>query len=76
MELLRAMGGEPLHVAFTSTGTSVALTIVSSGAAPIAGWGETFEEAMSNAYGVPEAVAKPAPPSRFQVVAGTDRHLP
>lgn len=73
VELLRAMGSEPLHLAFTSTGSGVALTIVAADAGHVAGWGEPFEDAFANAYAVPAPGPRPSPPSRFKVVAGTDR---
>lgn len=73
VELFRAMGAEPLHVSFTSTGKGVAFSIVTEGVSPVAGWGPTVEEAMGNAYGVPEPQPQPVASSRFQVVAGTDR---
>ena len=74
VELLRAMGAEPLHVSFTCTGSGVAFSIVTTEAHAAAGWGATVEEAMSNAYTVPlPAPSPPPPPSRFRVVAGRDR---
>ncbi|RYC28864.1 hypothetical protein D3273_27030 [Lichenibacterium minor] len=73
VELLRTMGSEPLHLAFTSTGNGVAFSLVVPDTAPVAGWGPTVEEAMSNTYGVPDPEPPPAPSLRLQVVAGTDR---
>ena len=73
VELLRAMGDEPLHVSFTSTGWGVSFSLLSTETGPVAGWGATVEDALSNAYAVPEPGPPPAPPSRFKVVAGTDR---
>ncbi len=73
VELLRAMGREPLHLAFTCTGSGVSFSLVSEETGPVAGWGSTVEDALSNAYAVPEPEPQPVPPSRFRVVAGTDR---
>ncbi len=76
VELLRAMGSESLHLAFTCTGSGVTFTLMSEETGPVAGWGPTIEDALSNAYAVPKAEPLPAPPSRFRVVAGTDRRGP
>ena len=66
------MGSDPLHLGFTCTGSGVSFTLVTPTEAPVAGWGSTVEEAMANAYAVPEPQPKPAPAERFRVVAGTD----
>ena len=50
VELIRAMGSEPLHVAFTSTGAGVSFTLLSTETGPVAGWGATVEDALANAY--------------------------
>ena len=74
VELLRSMGTDPLHLAFTCTGAGVAFSLVTEETGSVAGWGPTVDDAMANAYGVPfPETTPPSPPARFQVVAGTDR---
>ncbi len=67
------MGSDPLYLAFTCTGSGVSFSLLSTETGAVAGWGPTVEDALSNAYAVPEPGPPPAPPSRFKVVAGTDR---